>query len=301
MQVAPGATNVICYFKLVNPLTGIPLTGAVIANLDATYVRDQAAAVQANLSTPPGFLVTSAHTDNAAIEVDAVNSPGLYRVDFVDAAFAAGVDRVQLGVNGVAIDPAVMEVELRASDPWLTALPGAYAAGTAGNILGNLAATLTATLTASAAFLAAIAGAVWTWATRTLTSWANLTGSVRTLATQAMSLQFCRGESKVVSIAIQYSGGGAFDITGYDVYWALSQKRGSVALLSKSTVAGSITVISAPQGSITFTISVAESFALAAESYVHEVHIRQQVAPRAEHCALHGAVEVGDSTIGIIP
>lgn len=65
--------------------------------------------------------------------------------------------------------------------------------------------------------------------------------------------------------------------------------------------AGNITVISAPQGSITFTISTTESWGLPAESYVHEVHIRQIAAPRAEHCALHGHVEVTDSTIGIIP
>jgi hypothetical protein len=122
MIIAPGSTDVITYFKLVDPATGVPETGLTIANLDATYVRDGAAAVKNGLSTPGGYTVSSVHADNAAIQVDATNAPGLYRVDWPDAAFAAGVNRVQLVVNGAAVDPAVIEVELAL---WLTAITGA--------------------------------------------------------------------------------------------------------------------------------------------------------------------------------
>lgn len=112
MIIAPGSTDVTIYPQLVHPTTFVPVTGATIANLDITYIRDRAAAVKADLSTPGGYVVTSAHTDNAAIEVDATNAPGVYRIDVVDAAFVAGVSRVQLVVNGAAIAPAVVEVEL---------------------------------------------------------------------------------------------------------------------------------------------------------------------------------------------
>ena len=110
MKITPGSTDVTTYFKLVDPASGVPKTGLTITDLDATYVRDRAAAVKADLTALAA--VDSAHGDNKAIQVDSTNAPGLYRVDWPDAAFASGVDRVQLVVNGAAIDPAVIEVEL---------------------------------------------------------------------------------------------------------------------------------------------------------------------------------------------
>jgi hypothetical protein len=120
MIVAPGSTDVTIYVKLQDPTTGAPETGLTITDLDLTYVRDGTAASKADLTALAA--VDSAHGDNKAIQVDATNAPGLYRVDVPDAAFAAGVARVQLVINGAAIDPAVVEVELPA---WLTATTGA--------------------------------------------------------------------------------------------------------------------------------------------------------------------------------
>lgn len=120
MIIAPGSTDVTTYFKLVHPTTGVPVTGATITDLDITYVRDRAAATKADLTALAA--VDSVHGDNKAIQIDATNAPGLYRVDFPDAAFAAGVARVQLIVNGAAVDPAVIEVELL---PFLTPITGA--------------------------------------------------------------------------------------------------------------------------------------------------------------------------------
>ena len=113
MIIVPGSTNQSIYFKLVDPTDGTPETGLVIAALTASYVRDRTAAATNALAALGA--VNAAHADNGAIEIDAVNCPGLYRVDYPDAAFAAGVDRVQLVVNGAAIDPAVIEVELAAT------------------------------------------------------------------------------------------------------------------------------------------------------------------------------------------
>lgn len=132
------ATNIITYFKLVDPSTGVPETALTIANLDATYVRDGASAVKNDLSTPGGYTVTSAHTDNAAIVVDATNAPGLYRVDWPDAAFVAGVSRVQLCINGAAIDPAYIEVELMTPVAEYTI---ATVSGAVGSVVGNVAQT----------------------------------------------------------------------------------------------------------------------------------------------------------------
>jgi hypothetical protein len=89
----------------------VPETGLTIANLAACYVRD-GADHSASTALTALATVTTAHTDNYAIEIDATACPGLYRIDYPDAAFAAGVARVQLIVTGAAIDPAVIEVEL---------------------------------------------------------------------------------------------------------------------------------------------------------------------------------------------
>jgi hypothetical protein len=113
-----GSTDVTTYFKLVDPATGIPETGLTVTTLDMTYVRDRAAAVKNDVTALE--LVTSAHADNKMIEVDATNCPGLYRADWPDAAFAAGVGAVQLCINGAAIDPAYIEVELVDAVPTTT-------------------------------------------------------------------------------------------------------------------------------------------------------------------------------------
>jgi len=104
------ATDQTFYFKLVHPVNGQPKTGLTITDLDLTYTRDRAVAVKNDLTALTN--VDDPHSDNKAKEVNATNCPGLYRVDFPDAAFATGVSRVVLGVNGSNIDPAYIEVDL---------------------------------------------------------------------------------------------------------------------------------------------------------------------------------------------
>jgi hypothetical protein len=110
MIIPKGSINVTTYFKFIDPTTGAPETGLDITGLDATYVRDGASAVKADLTALAA--ANSAHSDNKGFEVDGTNCPGLYRIDWPDAAFISGVSRVQLCVNGAAIDPAYLEVEL---------------------------------------------------------------------------------------------------------------------------------------------------------------------------------------------
>jgi hypothetical protein len=112
-QVKHGATDQSFYFKLVDSAAGTPETGLTIANIDATYVRTRAAAVKNDLTALGS--VNAAHADNQAIEVDATNAPGLYRVDFPDAAFASGADKVILSITCAGCDPAMKEIELVAN------------------------------------------------------------------------------------------------------------------------------------------------------------------------------------------
>ncbi len=98
MIVAPGSQNVTTYFALRLAADGTELTGATVTNMDLQYVRSGAAPVTKADATSLGA-VDAVHTDNAAFEVDATDQPGLYRVDWPDAAFLAGVREVLLTVK----------------------------------------------------------------------------------------------------------------------------------------------------------------------------------------------------------
>jgi len=96
--VKPDSTDITTYFVLRSLSSGEELTGAVITDIDLIYTRsgsDHTVKVDATALAAPD----SAHADNKAIEVDATFAPGLYRVDWPDAAFAAGVKRVILTVQ----------------------------------------------------------------------------------------------------------------------------------------------------------------------------------------------------------
>ena len=109
-SVKKGSTDIIQYFKLVDPTSGDEETGLNITDLDMVYIRDKAAAVKADATAHSA--ATDNHGDNKMFEVDGTNAPGIYRADFPDAAFATGVDKVQLIIKGAAIDTAIIECEL---------------------------------------------------------------------------------------------------------------------------------------------------------------------------------------------
>lgn len=113
-QIKHGTTDVTRYVVLLLTADGSPATGLTITDLDLQYTRTRGTPATKVDATALGA-TNSAHGDNQAIEIDATSSPGLYRVDWPDAAFATGADTVQLVVTGPTIRPAVEEIELVAN------------------------------------------------------------------------------------------------------------------------------------------------------------------------------------------
>lgn len=87
--IEKGAVNVSTFFNL-------GVTGITITTLTATYERPGSAISSTALTALAA--ITTAHTDNYGIEISSTYAPGVYRVDWPDAAFATGVDRVLLSV-----------------------------------------------------------------------------------------------------------------------------------------------------------------------------------------------------------
>ena len=110
MIVKKGATDITTYVFLGDSSTGAPETGLTITNLDITYTRARAAHSKTDATALA--TVDAAHENNKAIEVDATQCPGLYRVDWPDDAFVTGVDKVILTVTCSGCHPAHQEVDL---------------------------------------------------------------------------------------------------------------------------------------------------------------------------------------------
>jgi hypothetical protein len=106
-----GTTDVIRYVMIVDSTDGSPETGITITNLDLQYTRAGEAPVAKVDATALGA-TNSAHADNKMFEVDGTSSPGLYRVDWPDAAFIGGESGVLLVVTGTGFAPAVEDITL---------------------------------------------------------------------------------------------------------------------------------------------------------------------------------------------
>lgn len=98
MDVLANSQDVTTYFHLRLAADGTAATGLTIADLDLQYVRSGAAPAAKVDATALGS-TSAAHGDNQAVEIDATDQPGLYRVDWPDAAFATGVREVILTVK----------------------------------------------------------------------------------------------------------------------------------------------------------------------------------------------------------
>ena len=117
MRVDVGQTSVIGYIKLVDPSDGTPETGLTITNLDMNYIRDGANPVENNATEHANL--NDGYSANKMKEVG-TTMPGFYRADFPDAAFVVGAKKVQLVIEGAAIDPAYIEVEIGPREANLT-------------------------------------------------------------------------------------------------------------------------------------------------------------------------------------
>lgn len=116
MQIQAGATDVTRYIMIADSADGTAETGVTITNLDQQYIRSGAAPA-AKVDMTAHSAIDDTHADNKGYEVDSTSSPGLYRIDWPDAAFAAGVDHVILVVSGTGFAPAIEEVQLIGPDP----------------------------------------------------------------------------------------------------------------------------------------------------------------------------------------
>ena len=105
ITIAPGSTS-----QSIELYLGVTGLTASTAGLSARYNRTRTASVNIPLVTRT---IGQAWISGGFAEVDAVNMPGIYRVDIPDAALAAGADDVTLVVRGAAgTNGAVMTVKL---------------------------------------------------------------------------------------------------------------------------------------------------------------------------------------------
>jgi hypothetical protein len=114
MLVAGDSTDVTTHFAMRKVADGTAATGLTITGFDLQYVRSGVAPV-AKVDATALAATDSAHADNKAIEIDVTDQPGLYRVDWPDAAFAAGVREVILTVKAATAFTEHLRVEIDGS------------------------------------------------------------------------------------------------------------------------------------------------------------------------------------------
>jgi len=110
MLVAPGATDVTTYFQM-RTTAGADGTALTITDFDLSYTRT-GASTAVKVDATALAAADAAHADNKMIEVDATDCPGLYRVDWPDAAFATGVREVILTVKHASCFTESVRVEI---------------------------------------------------------------------------------------------------------------------------------------------------------------------------------------------
>lgn len=91
-EVYKGAASQTQYVVLRSSTTGLSVTGKVFGDITGSYTRNRAARTAITMATLAS--ASAAWSSGGLIEVDATNTPGLYRFDIPDAAFATGVDKV---------------------------------------------------------------------------------------------------------------------------------------------------------------------------------------------------------------
>ena len=130
MLVTAGKTNVSAYFYIVGDAShaspGDPITGLLFSDIEtggsASYMRQGGARVDLTLITLAS--AGAGHADGGFILVDDTNMPGVYRCDFPDAAFLAGVDQVILAlVAASGKDASISPILVDLSDPAQFGIP----------------------------------------------------------------------------------------------------------------------------------------------------------------------------------
>jgi hypothetical protein len=129
VTISPGATS-----KSIHLYLGA--TGLVFntSGLQARFTRVGSNSVPISLVSQTS---NGAWVSGGFAQIDAVNQPGLYRLDVPDAAFVAGVDRVTITVRGASgTNGAVVDCQLISSQLDLTqAVPTSNSGNTVGDCL----------------------------------------------------------------------------------------------------------------------------------------------------------------------
>lgn len=168
--IVAGTTSYSTEFLLIAASDGTEMAARVASDVTASYWRQGGTPTSITLSDLAA--ITTAYTAGGMKEASSTLAKGSYRLDVPDAAFATGADWVEINAfctgslifkERFPLYPAVwdevmashltsgttgakLNAAASAGDPWSTAIPASYGAGTAGAILGNL---LTTALTES--------------------------------------------------------------------------------------------------------------------------------------------------------
>ncbi len=206
----PGAT-----IGTADPGDAMTLTAAYDAAKTAAQAGDEMDLIDApNATAVAAIQAGLAATGEAAAAVGTLND--LAATDVEDAVWdAATADHTAAGSMGVAVSGA--------GDPWSTALPGLYGAGTAGKLVGdNLDAKISTRSTLTAA-------QVWAAGTRTLTGFGTLVADVATAVWTAVARTITGGTVTTVS-----------DKTGYALTAAYDAAQTAAQAAALSTVAADV-------------------------------------------------------------
>lgn len=96
--IAPGGVDLSLAIILHDSTTGATKTGVAFGSVTAYYYR-QGAASAVQITTASLGSASAAHSDGGWFEIDATNTPGLYRFDVTDAFWATGSDWVSLNIR----------------------------------------------------------------------------------------------------------------------------------------------------------------------------------------------------------
>ena len=101
--ITPDVTSQTTYVRFLDSTTFLPVTGLVYntAGLKLYYIRNKEAAVSITLATLAS--ASAAYSSGGFKEVDATNTPGVYRLDIPNAALVTGTDDVTISGTGTGI------------------------------------------------------------------------------------------------------------------------------------------------------------------------------------------------------
>lgn len=108
--VRAGSTSVSVTMTMQSSSTFLGITGLISSNFTLGYYRQGSTPV--NVPTAALALPDTAWAQGGIVEVDSLNLPGEYRIDWPDAAFASGADWVILSARVAGSMPSTLKLPL---------------------------------------------------------------------------------------------------------------------------------------------------------------------------------------------